>query len=67
MSDLILIWMLIVIPVTGTVPIDTLKQLCISDINRKAVVQRIVISDEETDKHYLALKVKCFRIPGKKA
>lgn len=67
MPDLILLWMLIVIPITGTVPIDTIRQLCISDINRKVVVQGIVITEGDTDRNYLALKVKCFQIPGKKA
>ena len=66
MSDLILLWMLIIIPITGTVPIDTIKQLCISDINRKATVERIVITEGDTDRNYLALKVKCFRIQGDK-
>lgn len=67
MPELVLLWMLIVIPIIGTVPIDTLKQLCVSDIARKATVETIVIADDDTDKHYLALKIKCFQIKGKKA
>lgn len=67
MPELILLWMLIIIPIIGTVSVDTIKQLCISDINRKATIESIVIVDEDTDKHYLALKVKCFKIKGKKA
>ncbi len=66
MSDLILLWMLILIPISDYPPLDTIEQLCKIDINRKVTVDRIVIVDDDEQRSFIALKIQCYKIKGKK-
>ena len=65
MQTLVILWILIVIPYTGIMPVDKIKALCVG-IDKKVTVDEIIIPDNSGQLHS-AFQVKCFRIEGDKA
>ncbi len=64
MQSLVILWILIVIPYTGIMSVDTVKALC-AGIDKKITVDEIVINDNNGNPHH-AFQVKCFKIKGTK-
>ncbi len=64
MGELIILWILIMIPYTGIISVDNVKALC-DGIDKKITVDEIVINDSEGQPHH-AFQVKCFKIKGQK-
>ncbi len=62
MPNLVILWILIMIPYTGIVSVDKIKALC-EGIDKKVIVDEIVINDRAGNPHY-AFQVKCFKIKG---